>query len=92
MAYLLIGPGEVLDYSFDWSGEVTGLATIATSTFTSSPSGLIFEGGAINNTGKKTTVTVSGAVAGKVYEVVNQITDSASRTLNQSFALRCHPR
>jgi hypothetical protein len=85
VAYLLIGPDETLNYTFDWSDSL-GEATIIGSTWLISPAGPTFQ----NTTYSDTTATcyVTGCEEGEVYRLTNRIETTAETTEERSLTLR----
>ncbi len=85
MAYLLIGPDETLNYTFDWSDSV-GEETIVSSSFSIMPTGPELT----NQTHTDTTATayLSGCEVGQVYRLTNQVVTSAETTEERSVTLR----
>lgn len=78
----------VLDYTLDWSQWLTTADTITASTYTVTPS----ETGGVtvddqSFTGTKTTVWLSGGVAGQKYFVTNHITTSGGRQDDRSLRI-----
>lgn len=69
-----------------WSRRL-GSATIATSAWSFTPTGLTQVSTSIS--GADTSVLVSGGSAGTRYTVTNRITTSDSQTLDYSFELVC---
>lgn len=80
-------PDEVLDYSIDWTDRLTS-ETIESSdwTITGDDDELTFGGGSIS--GARTTVWLSGGTVGKTYYVLNRITTSGTRTMDQTVRLK----
>jgi len=76
-------PGEILDYSIDWSDWLGGL-TISTSTW-SVPSGITKD--ADSNTTTTTLIRLSGGTWGQTYELSNTITAGA-QTETRHFHIR----
>ncbi len=99
MPYLPIDPGETLDYSCDWSAFLddggSPSDTIATSSWTITPleaSPVIPTLASESNTVNTTTVFVSNAVYGQVYQLTNRIVTAQGRTAERSIACRCEQR
>lgn len=78
-------PSATLNYSFDWSDNLTG-ETIGTSTWSSSPTGLTVGTGSIATL--STTTSVAGGTAGTVYQVANKVYTSSGIIDERSMALR----
>jgi hypothetical protein len=77
-------PQDVLDYGFTWSTWLASGETISTSTWTVE-SGITKDSD--SNTTTTTTIWLSGGTAGEVYALVNHITTSASRQLDQTLII-----
>ena len=77
-------PDEVLDYQIDWTDRLAG-DTIASSAWTV-PSGLTKESD--SNTTTTTTVWLSSGTLAEDYEVLNRITTTGGRTMDQTVKLR----
>lgn len=82
-------PGEVLDYSFDWSSWLEAGETISTSTVSVS-SGINLD--SQSNTSTRATVVLSGGSSGVPYSIKDTITTSLSRTAVRSITIRVTPR
>ena len=78
-------PTELLDYPISWAAYLATGETIVTSVWTI-PTGLT-DGGS-SQTATTTTQWITGGVDGTVYTVTNQITTTASRTVDYSFNLK----
>ena len=97
MAYLVIVPGEVLDYTCDWSSflEETGSPSdaITSSSWDVVPGGSPgLEVQSNTFTSATTTAFVAGGVVREIYELVNTIVTSIGRTGKRSITLICAPR
>lgn len=83
-------PSAVLDYAIDWSDWLQVGETIASSTWTITPSGLV------QNTESETTqvatVWLSGGTDGTQYTVTNHITTSSARTDERSLTITVRQR
>lgn len=78
-------PDEVLDYRIDWSARL-GTDVIASSVWTlTEAAGLEIESDSYNPTA--TTVWLSGGTAGEVGVLLNRITTTGGRTLEETAAL-----
>jgi hypothetical protein len=77
-------PDEVLDYQIDWAAKLAQAESISTSTFT-------VDGGVTvqssSNTTTTTTVWLSAGNEGAVANILNRITTSGGRTMDQTVAL-----
>ena len=97
MAYLLIDPGETLDYTCDW--EVF-LEEGGSPSDTISTSAWKIDGGgspapsltSASNTVDSATIFVAGCEPGQVYRLTNTITTAQARTAERSVTLRCEER
>ncbi len=99
MAYLLIDPGETLDYSFDWSefldeggspSDAIVTSSWAVTPQAGSPPAPTLSGQANNL--RATSVFVSDATLGAIYQLTNTIATAAGRTAERSITLRCENR
>jgi hypothetical protein len=86
----IIDPDAKLDYGFNWSGWLPTGATIATSTWTVTPTGPAT--GSETNSSTQTVVWVSGCTSGVTYTLTNSIVDSAGREDDRSMTLVCRER
>lgn len=77
--YIIKDPAAVLDYYVDWTNWLTGTETLASSTWTTTNTGITL-GTATGSTSGTSTVWVSGGSVGEVYDVTNKIVTSGSRT------------
>ncbi len=77
-------PFDVLDYTLDWSGHLPGSDTIATATWVV-PAGLVQD--STSNTGKQSTIWLSGGVAGQIYTISCRVITSVGRKLERSVSL-----
>ena len=89
MTIFVKDPGAVLDYSIEWSKWLAD-DQIQTSTWSVSDAAV----GAANHstTATRTSVWLSGGVAGQVCTVTNRITTSGGRTDQRSFVLQVQDR
>jgi hypothetical protein len=99
MPYVLIDPGETLDYTFDWSTWLDDGAsptdTIATSSWSvvpqqASPLAPTLSGE--RQTASSATVFVTSALYGQVYRLTNRIVTAQGRTAERSVTLQCEHR
>lgn len=98
MAYLLIGPGETLDYSCDWTSELEAGSpsdSIATSAWRIAPE----EGSPptptlsdLAHADTLASVKLADGTAGAVYRLTNSITTAQGLTLERSITIRCETR
>lgn len=77
-------PNDVLDFVINWADRL-GTDTIASSVWTV-PTGLT--AGATSNTTTTTTVWLSAGVLDDDYEVLNRITTTGGRTMDQTVKLK----
>ena len=82
-------PDAVLDYSIDWSKWLAG-DQIQTSEWTVSDPAIL--GANDSNTATRTTVWLSGGMAGQSYTITNRITTSGGRTDDRSFTVKIADR
>ena len=99
MPYLLIDPGEKLDYSCDWAAFLDDAGspsdTIGTSSWSITPqSGSPLQPNLSGSllSGTKTTVFVDSALRGEVYLLTNRVTTAQGRTAERSITIRCENR
>lgn len=76
-------PTDVLDYSINWSGRLSG-DTILTSSF-DVPAGLTKD--AETNTNETSTLWLSGGTAGISYTITCTVTTAAGRTWQESVRI-----
>ena len=77
-------PDEILDYQIDWTDRLAG-DTIASSTWVV-PDGLTEASS--SNTTATTTVWLTGGTLDDDYEILNRITTTGGRTMDQTVKLR----
>jgi hypothetical protein len=99
MPYVLIDPGETLDYTFDWSDSLDDGAsptdTIATSSWSITPQEASPTAPVLSNerqTANTATVFVAGAGFGRLYRLTNRIVTAQGRTAERSVVLQCEHR
>lgn len=73
--------GETVDYSLDWTERLATAETLVTSTWAVEDSSLTLSGDSFD--GNITSVFLAAGVAGNSYSILNTITTSASRTMQQ---------
>ncbi len=85
-----IDPDASLDWAFDWATNYLQEGeTIDTSTWSVEPEGELAVSGEIRTDGNtKTQGTLAGAVAGKLYRVINRIVTTTPRTDERSQLFR----
>ena len=98
MAYLLIGPDETLDFSFDWTNELESGSphdTIAASDWSITPQA----GSPLTPTlidrehiAAVSLVAVSDAVLGTIYRLTNRVTTAQGLIFERSITVRCENR
>lgn len=90
--YKLVDPDATEDFSFDWTNYLSeiGNDTIATSTWSVSPSGPTLSND--SNTDYAAVCYISGCEAGIVYSLSNKIVTALGRTAERSISLRCAER
>ncbi len=81
MAYSKINPSDEVDYTQDFSNYLASGVTISSATWSSVPSGLTFASG--SNGSQTASIRISDAVAGEIYKVFCEITDSNGQVLKQ---------
>ena len=77
-------PDEVLDYTLDWSGRLSGEDTIVTSSWTV-PDGITNDDEERTNT--STTLWLSGGTEGQTYSFLNRVVTAGGRTMDQTVTL-----
>ncbi len=82
MTTFLKDPDAVLDYSVDWSKWLAGDQIETSAWFFSDP---VLQPSDDSNTTTRTTVWLSGGMAGQSYTVTNGIVTSGGRTDDRSF-------
>lgn len=91
MQFYVKDPGAVLDYAINWAGGyLQSGETLASSVWT------IFPGDMTQNSAGSAagvaSITVSGGVAGQIYQLTNRITTSQGRTDERSITVRVEQR
>lgn len=80
-------PADEENYGLDWSDNL-GSATITTSAWAVSPSGLTITGDSFSNDPQKLAIVwVEGGSAGVSYKATNTITTSNGRTVQRSILI-----
>ena len=94
-SFLLQAPGETLDYSVDWTNELSETApadSIAASAWSIAPNagspGPSLSGATV--AGMTTTTKVSGLAFGVVYRLTNRVETAQGVILERSLTIRCH--
>ena len=93
MPLLLKDPGASLDYGVDWGSEYLSNDVIATSGWAVEPvevGGLLIASQA--NDLLRSTVSLSGGVAGHLYRLTNTVVTTGGRTDSRSFTIRVEKR
>jgi hypothetical protein len=75
---------EVLDYQIDWAANLAAGETISTSTFTVD-NGLTIQ--SQSNTTTVTTVWLAAGTEGLTAKILNRVTTSGGRTMDQTVTL-----
>lgn len=76
-------------FELDWTDRLTS-ETIATSVWTSTPTGLTH--GSTSNTTLVTRIWLTSGTDGEIYELTNRITTTAGKTLDQTVRLKVKSR
>jgi hypothetical protein len=86
MSLYLKDPSSVLDFRHEWAAWLASGETIASSTWTVTPTGLAID----SETETTTTATawLSGGTPGQIYRVVNRITTNQARTEERTIVIR----
>jgi hypothetical protein len=99
MAYLLIGPGETLDYSVDWTGEldagspsdaITASSWSVTPQDEASPERPSLSGD--STSGAITAVRLADCTGGAIYRLTNRVETALGLILERSITIRCENR
>lgn len=77
-------PDEVLDYQLDWSGRL-GEDQISTSTWTV-PTGIVKNSDSYATSA--TTIWLSSGTLNTTYDLVNRVTTTGGRTMDQTVRIR----
>lgn len=98
MAYRLIGPGETLGFSMDWTTELES-GSPADSLVTSDWSIAPQDGSPsrpaltdLEHVDAVSSVTVAGASVGVVYRLTNRVTTAQGLIFERSITVRCEKR
>lgn len=84
-------PGAVLDYSVNWAGGyLQSGETLSSSVWTIFPADMTQA--SASNTTQIATITVSGGVVGRLYQLSNRITTNQGRTDERSVIVRVEQR
>jgi len=78
-------PAEKLDYTIDYSEELTDVADSISSSAWTVESGITNE--AIVNTSNTATIWLSGGTDGTTYDITNQITTNTARIYRQKMTI-----
>jgi hypothetical protein len=91
-ALFVIDPDAKLDYGHNWADWLPSGTTIASSTWTITPTGPTLSSG--SNSTTATVTYVNGCTAGVTYTLTNRITVSGTvtRTEDRSITLVCRER
>lgn len=90
MSVMLKDDNAVIDFSEDWSTWLASGETIATSSWSVSPSSLTIDSS--TNSTTAATAWVSGGTVGTVYRLTNRIVTSAARTDERTVVVRVEKR
>jgi hypothetical protein len=93
MTFLLKDPAATLDYAIDWGAdylEDDSLAQSEWSVLPAEPGGVAVAGNIFD--AKFATATVSGGLAGRVYQLINHVTTQQGREDSRSVVLRVEQR
>jgi hypothetical protein len=86
-------PEAVVDYQVDWSAALAGALTIASSSWTVTPTeagGVVVAGAGVD--GRAATARLGGGIAGHVYRVGNRVTLSDGSIDERSLVIRVEDR
>ncbi len=86
-SYIVVYPGEDLNFPWDWTDALSGGADIATSAWQVTPNTPTID--QESNDTKSTSCNVSGFTAGEIYQLTNTITTTGGTTEQKSVTLRC---
>jgi hypothetical protein len=84
-------PGEIEDFTIDWSTRGLGSDTIDTSNWDVKPAGLSTISPSPSKTNTTTTVWLSGGMSGVNYTITNTIVTAGGRTLQQQVNCFIYP-
>ncbi len=91
MSVYVKDPAAVLDYSINWGGGyLQSGETLSSSIWTIFPADMTQSGA--GNTASTASITVSGGVAGQLYQLTNRISTSQGRTDERSITIRVEQR
>jgi hypothetical protein len=93
MAHYLKHPSSTLDYTIGWDAGYLDTETVTSSSWTIQPqeaNGLMISGEI--QTGLRTTVILSGGIAGHFYQVTNNVVLSNGHADSRSISLRIEQR
>ncbi len=84
-------PGAILDYSIDWgAGYLQSGETLGSSIWAIFPADMAQE--SAGDAAGVASITVSGGIAGQIYQLTNRITTSQGRTDERSITVRVEQR
>lgn len=83
-------PNDNLDWGCTWTEWLALAETVATSTWTSTPTGLTH--GAESTTDEVTSIFLTGGVAGTTYTLTNRIITNQGRTEERSMIIKCQEK
>lgn len=93
MSFFLKDPAASIDYAFDWAAGYLQAQTVTVSSWAVAPieaGGVSVAANLIQPT--RTTATLAGGVAGRVYRVTNRIGLSDGRADERTMTLRVEER
>jgi len=79
-------PDEVLDYQLNWATRLVPGDEILTSTWIL-PEGIVRDSD--EQSISDTTIWLSSGVLGATYDILNRVTTSGGRTMDQTVRLKC---
>lgn len=93
MTVFVKDPDARVDYSMDWGASYLGDQLIETSSWSVTPQGdtaPVVE--ASSHDGRKTAVSISGGLVGKIYDLTNRIILSNSEKIERSISIHVEQR
>lgn len=92
MSYYLKDPQSRVDYAIDWSGYLDGqvIGASAWAVTPAEPGGIAVDAASFDLV--RAAATLSGGVAGHIYQVSNRVELSDGRSDARSILLRVEPR
>lgn len=83
-------PAETQAYAIDWSGHLAAGETVAESAWAATPNAGVTIA-STSMTGTSAKAQVGGLTLGQVYRLLNTVTTSAGRILDDDFTIRAFP-